>query len=504
MVTLAAFLAQLRAYSGRDDIQVGSGIANRREKASERMIGMALNTAALRCNLGGDPTVRELLQRVRHVALDSYANVDAPFDAVVEKLQPPRDPSRSPLIQTLYSFHDAPRSEERWAGLESELVQVLPNGTAKADLNVIGLHDRDGGVTFVWEHSDLFTDATADRLAGHHQHLLEQFVERPDARLSELTVADDAELAQMEEWGVGHDDFDRDATVPLLIRRQAERDGSATAIVDGEERVSYEDLLRRSRAVAGALRARGVEPGDRVAVLVPRSAAAVAAFLGILEAGAAYVPLDPVHPEARIERALRDAGVLVGLVDAAGGHRLPAGIDSIEIAEAVSGPAAAAPVEAGPDDLAYVMYTSGSTGEPKGVEVTHRNIARLVDDPDYVDLGPGTVMLHAASPAFDATTLELWGPLANGGAVAIVREQPSPDAVAAAIGRHGVTTLWLTAGLFHELVERPARLPRLGSPPARRRRRPLPAPRRPRPRGPAGRRQARRTDTGRPRRRPSP
>jgi amino acid adenylation domain-containing protein len=453
MVTLAAFLTQLRAYSGRDDLQIGSGIANRREKASEWMIGMALNTAALRCNLGGDPTVRELLGRIRAVALDAYANVDVPFDAVVEELQPPRDPGRSPLIQTLYSFHDAPRSEERWAGLDAGLVQVLPNGTAKADLNVIGINDRDGGVTFVWEHSDLFTDATADRLAGHHRHLLEQFVARPDARLSELPVAGDAELARIEAWGAGSGEYDRDATVPGLVRRRAELDGGATAILDGEERISYRELLARSLAVAGTLRHRGVERGDRVAVLAPRSAAAVAAFLGILEAGAAYVPLDPDHPETRIDRALRDAGVRVGLVEAGEGRRLPAAIEAIEIGEAVAGAPSDDPIEVDPGDLAYVMYTSGSTGEPKGVEVTHRNIARLVDDPEYVELGPGTVMLHAASPAFDATTLELWGPLANGGAVAILGAQPSPDAVAAAIGHHGVTTLWLTAGLFHELVD---------------------------------------------------
>ncbi len=453
MVTLAAFLVQLRAYSGRDDLQVGSGIANRREKASERMIGMALNTVALRCKLDGDPTVRELLQRVRRVALDAYANVDAPFDAVVEGLQPPRDPSRSPLIQALFSFHDAPRSEERWAGLDVGLVQVIPNGTSKADLNVIGINDRDGGVTFVWEHSDLFTDATADRLAGHHLHLLEQFVERPDAPLSELAVCDDAELTQIERWGAGPTEYDRDATVHGLIRRQAERDGAATAILDGEERVSYGELLTRSNAVAGALRARGVQPGDRVAVLAPRSAATVTAFLGILEAGAAYVPLDPLHPNARIERALRDAGARIGIEDSGAGHRLPAGIEAVDLADALSGPPTDAPLAGTPDDLAYLMYTSGSTGAPKGVEVTHSNIVRLVDGPEYVELGPGTVMLHAASPAFDATTLELWGPLANGGAIAILREQPSPDAIAAAIDRHGVTTLWLTAGLFHQLVD---------------------------------------------------
>ena len=248
-----------------------------------------------------------------------------------------------------------------------------------------------------------------------------------------------------------------------------------------------------------------MRPGDRVAVLAPRSAASVAALLGILEAGAAYVPLDPLHPEARIEKALRDAGVRVGLEDAGGGLRLPAGIEAIDLAEALSGPRIESPVDAAPDDLAYVIYTSGSTGEPKGVEVTHRNIARLVDDPGYVELGPETVMLHAASPAFDATTLELWGPLANGGAVAIPpRAARRPKRSRRRSASHGVTTLWLTAGLFHQLVD--ARPERLGSV------RHLlaggdvlsPAPRDPRPRGPCRPTAGSPTDTGQPRRRPSP
>jgi amino acid adenylation domain-containing protein len=453
MLTLAAFCAQLHRYTGNADLQVGSGLANRRDPSSERLIGMALNTVAMRCRLEGDPTVRELLARVRRVALDAYANADAPFDLVVEALNPQRDPQRSPLIQTLFSFHDAPRAPGGWAGLETNLVQVVPNGSAKADLNVIGIDDGDGGLTFVWEHSDLFTDATANRLAGHHLALLAQFAANPDARLSELDPLSDEERQQLTAWSANDDDYDREATLPRLVWRQAERNPTAAAVIDGERRLSYAELVAAAARVAGSLRARGIGGGDLVGVLLPRSAAAVIAQLGVLAAGAAYVPLDLLHPSARIAWALENAGAELVLSDAAGAALLPATVTVLDAEEAARGETLD-PVEPGPEDLAYVIYTSGSTGEPKGVEATHRNVVRLVDDPDFAELGPGAVMLHAASPAFDAATLELWGPLANGGAVATLRDRPSPDAVAMAIAAHGVNTLWLTAGLFKEVVDR--------------------------------------------------
>jgi amino acid adenylation domain-containing protein len=453
MVTLAAFLAQLHRYSGRDDLQIGSGLANRRDPDSERLLGMIVNTVPLRCDLGGDPTVSELLERVRTVAVDAYADADAPFDAVVEAVGPKRDPGRSPLVQALFSFHDSPRSPERWAGLEARLVQVIPNGTAKADLNVIGIPGRDGDLTFVWEHSDLLDDAGADRLAGHHLRLLEQFVERPEAHLSELDLVGADERDRIESWKANPAPYDRQATISDLIEAQARRDPSAIAVSDGEAELTYRELIERARAVSAALSARGVGAGDRVGVLLARSPEAIVAQLGTLTAGAAYVPLDPRHPPERISRILADAGAAAVLTDAELRRRLPAGVAILDAAEAAVGRSAER-VAVGPDDLAYVIYTSGSTGAPKGVEVTHRNVVRLVDDPDYAELGPGTRMLHAASPAFDAATLEVWGPLANGGAVVCLAEQPAPDAIAAAIEAHGVNALWLTAGLFHELVDR--------------------------------------------------
>jgi amino acid adenylation domain-containing protein len=454
MACLAAFASLLGRHAGSDDVQVGSGLANRRDPAAERLVGMLVATVALRIDLTDDPTVRELLRRVRDTVVGAMVNADVPFDRVVETLSPQRQAGRSPLVQTLFSFDDTPAAPQSWPGLDTDIFLAVSNGTAKADLNVIGVDHGDHPPFFIWEHSDLFTDATVDRLAVQHQTLLEQFVAHPDARLSELELASAAEREQLRAWSAGTGAYDREATIPGLVERQARRDPEVVAAVEPGAELSYGELLARARAVAGSLRAAGVEPGDRVGILLPRSLDSVAAHLGVLVAGAAYVPLDLQHPAARIARALGDAGATVVLSAGTLGANLPAEIETLDVAAAAAADPLEATAGAGPEDLAYVMYTSGSTGEPKGVEVTHGNVVRLVDAPGFVELGPGTTMLHAASTAFDAATLEIWGPLANGGTIAILPEHPSPDAVAAAVEAHGVTTMWLTAGLFHELVDR--------------------------------------------------
>ncbi len=453
MTCLAGFALLLGRLSGEERLQIGSGLANRTNPAAERLVGMTVATVALAVDLSGDPSVRELLRRVRETVLGAVANSDVPFERVVEHLAPARRPDRSPLVQTLFSFDDAPAGTQAWTGLETRVVQTISNGSAKADLSVIGVDHGDGAPFFIWEHSDLFSDASADRLASHHLHLLEQLVERPDAQISELDPIDPEERERLRGWSVSADPFDREATIPDLILRQAERNPQATAVIDGGRSLAYAELLARANGVAATLRERDVKRGDTVGVLTGRSLEAPVAQLGTLLAGAAYVPLDPSFPDARIAQLLGAAGARTLLTRGTAELPLPAGIEAIDTA--ACGERGLPPNgELAPDDLAYVIYTSGSTGTPKGVEVTHRNVVRLVDDPAFSEQGPGTVMLHGASPGFDATTFEIWGPLANGGTVACLAEQPTPDSIATAIDRDGVNVACIATGLFNQVVER--------------------------------------------------
>jgi len=453
MACLAAFALLLGRLSGEERLQIGSGLANRTDPAAERLVGMTVATVALAVDLSGDPNVRELLRRVRGVVLGGVANSDVPFERVVEQLGPPRRPDRSPLVQTLFSFDDAPAGKRAWGGLETRVVQTISNGTAKADISVIGVDHGDGAPFFIWEHSDLFTDATAHRLAAHHLHLLEQFVERPEAPLSELDLIDPEERERLRAWSVNADGFDREATIPDLVIRQRERDPRATAVIDRERQLDYAELLAQAGGVATALRERGVERGDRVGVLTGRSLEAPIAQLGALLSGAAYVPLDPSFPDARIAQLLNVAEARILLSRGPVERPLPAGVETVDVTGC--GERELAPRdELSSDDLAYVIYTSGSTGAPKGVEVTHRNVVRLVDDPTFAEQGPGTVMLHGASPGFDGATFEIWGPLANGGTVACLAEQPTPDSIAMAIERDGINVACITTGLFNQVVER--------------------------------------------------
>lgn len=455
---LAAFAVQLARYDGREDLQIGSGVANRGDPGLAGTLGMTVNTVALRVDLSGDPTVRELLRRVRDVAVDALAHADVPFDRVVERLAPPRDPSRSPLVGVLFSFHDAPRAAIRWSGLDQvRVVGALPDGTAKAELNVIGVREPDGSVGFVWEHGDSLTDATTARLAGHHEHLLSQFAAQPDAPALGLALEPEEEAARREARSQAPARHDPAASLPGVVAEIVAANPAAVAVAGPDGALTYGDLWERAGGLAAALRAAGAGPGDRVGLALPRGTDAIVAHLAVARAGAIVAALDLDHPAARRASILAAAGacavVAASEEDAAG------------VALVVPDATAPDPGDldrAGPGDAAQINFTSGSTGSPKGVVVTHENILRLVQDCGFADLGDGAVVLHAASPAFDATTLEVWGPLANGGTVVPLAQRPDPDAVAAAVAEHGVTTLWLTAGLFHALVDqRPDALARV-------------------------------------------
>jgi amino acid adenylation domain-containing protein len=450
MTMLSAFYVLLHRYSGAGEVIVGSGMANRRLRELDGMLGMFINTVALRVDLSDDPSVTELLGRVRAAVLEAQENQDVPFPRVVESVAPSRSSSHTPLYQTLFSIADAPLPELDAPGLRIVPDESPGNGSAKAEINVVVVnHDGRGDApsepTIIWEYnSDLFSAATAERMVRDYCQVLESLVSDPEARTSALRLVTESERRRLlQEWNATAADYPRDATIDRIFAEAARRTPEAIAVESEGDSLTYGELDRHSNQVARHLRARGVTPGSRVGVSAARSLEMVVGLLGILKAGAGYVPLDLADPAERREFVMEDAEISIVLDRDL--FRDPA--ISSESDDPVEAPVAAT-------DEAYVMYTSGSTGQPKGVVVSHRNVVRLVTSQTYAEFGPDQVFLQMAPLAFDASTFEIWGALLHGARL-VLYPAGSIDLteLRATLERHRVTTLWLTAGLFHQVVD---------------------------------------------------
>jgi len=457
MTLLAALKVLLLRYTGQEDVVVGTPIAHRNRGEVERLIGFFVNTLVLRTDLSGDPTFGELLGRVRRTSLDAYTNQDVPFEALVEELQPDRDPSHTPLFQTMFVLQNAPLNPVELAGLTLSPMPV-PAGTAKFDLT-LSVEESDGelGCALVYDGA-LFDASTAARILAHYRSLLEGVAAGADRPISELPMqpADDRRRL-LQEWAGTSSSYPRDASLTALFEDQAARSPGSVALA-GETTLTYRDLDRRAGRVARRLAGLGVGPEQRVGLCSERSPDMIAGLIGILKCGAAYVPLDPDDPPERLAFTRRDAALrailapreLRSLVSSWSGS-LPI-LDLEEPGGEEDQSVRLRHVQA--DRLACILYTSGSTGRPKGVAVTHRSVVRLVRGNDYIHFGPEQVFLQHSSIAFDASLLEIWGALLHGGRLAILPPgRPSLQELGRAIERHGVTTLWLTAPLFHQMVD---------------------------------------------------
>ncbi|HEV7589345.1 MAG TPA: amino acid adenylation domain-containing protein, partial [Longimicrobium sp.] len=462
---LAAFQALLHRYTGQADFAVGGGVANRNDRAAEGVIGMIVNTVALRAALAGDPTAAELIERVRGTVLEAYAHREIPFGEVVEAVQPERSLSRLPLYQVAFSFQDVPYPSFELPGARMRVTEALSNESAKFDLQVIAIPrasqqaGADDEVTMIWEYAtDLFDDATVAAMEGHFRVLLAAMVADPQARVSALPLLSAGERRTIvEEWS-GRETAFPGETIDRLFARQAAATPDAVALEWTGGLMTYGELDARANRLARRLRRAGATAGTRVGVCLERSAEMIVANLAVLKAGGAYVPLDPAYPPERLDFMLRDTAAPVVVTDSRLADSLPphaAATVLLDVEADAIAAESAAPPETGTDaeSAAYVMYTSGSTGQPKGAEIPHRGMARLAFG-DVLGMRPDDVFLHFAPAAFDASPLETWPALLNGARVALYpSEQPSVDGIEAAIRRHGVTILWLTAGLFNLVVD---------------------------------------------------
>ena len=453
MVLLAAYGTLLSRLSGQNDIVVGVPTANRTRPELEGLIGPLLSNLALRLNLAGSPTFRELLQRTREMALNAYSHQDMPFEKLVQELSPERSLSHNPLFQVVFSLQNAARDSFQLAGLELSPFG-RPLTTAKFDISVFLTQSNSGISGRIEYKTDLFDTGTVERIVRHFQTLLAAAVNQPDQQIGRLPILTEQERDQLLiKWNDTRREYPR-MCVHEVFEAQADLTPDAVAVVAGERKLTYRELNAQADRLAGHLRSLGVGPDTTVGIMTERCPEMITGLLGILKAGGGYVPLDPEYPAARLSLLMDDAGVRIVLTRSQLSERIPASVQIVPLDHPAQWTGKNTGERPTPDSLAYVIYTSGSTGQPKGVEVAHRAIVRLVRGANYVDLSSQDVFLQLAPLSFDASTFEIWGALLNGAKLVIYPGQlPTVEELSDVLAKHRVTVLWLTSSLFNYVID---------------------------------------------------
>ena len=460
MTLLSAFYALLYRYSNQPDICIGTPIANRNRAETQGLIGFFVNTLVLRNDLSGEPSFTELLQRTRNMVLEAFSHQDLPFEMLVEELHPERSLSHTPLFQVMFVYQNALEKGLQLPDLKIESIQV-PNKNAKFDLTLTVAELPNEFALDVEFDTDLFEAETIYRLMSHFQKILAEALQQPEIPITRLDLLTESEKRKiLDEWIPKGPKFPPEKCIHQWFEEKAEKFADRTALTFEGHHITYKELNRRANQLAHFLLERNVQPDDLIAIYSERKPHLLVAILGVLKAGAAYLPIDPVYPPERVHFMLEDSDAKIILTQSSLKDNLNlTGRQAILLdehwPEISKRPIHNPKTKVTPNHLIYVIYTSGSTGKPKGTLITHYNVVRLFQATDHwYHFNENDVWTLFHSYAFDFSVWEIWGALLYGGRLVIVPQliSRSPEQFYQLLLKEKVTILNQTPSAFKQLM----------------------------------------------------
>ncbi|MFF2291042.1 amino acid adenylation domain-containing protein [Peribacillus butanolivorans] len=454
MVFLSIVATLMSKYGRQEDIVIGTPVSGRTHGETEEMLGMFVNTLALHLKVDQENSYRELLKYTRQTFTDALEHQHYPLEALLEDLEIQRDMSRHSLFDVVFSFENKSGSN---ITMDGQAVEGIPvdMGASKFDLTYIIQELEEGYVVAIEYDTALFKEATITRMYEHIVSLLENALDNADRKVKGLSEISEEDRKMIEKINDTDREFPMDKTIVELFEEEAAKNPSKTAVVYEGTELTYEELNERANAVAYWLRERGIKSADCVAIKAERSLEMVIGVLGIIKSGGAYVPIDPKYPEERISYMLTDCSASILLVS--GKAEVREECEEVSLSETFGDQRMKTnlPNVNTPTDLIYVIYTSGTTGKPKGAMVEHRNVTKLVRNNGMVELNENTIILQTGSMAFDASTFEVWGALANQGTLILSSEDILFDVskLKQTIQRYNVNVMWMTVTLYNQVIE---------------------------------------------------